>query len=381
MSEIFICYAHSDEKLHGELVEHLKNLEELGVTAWSDKKIAVGADWLGEIEAALERCDAAVMLVSAKFLNSKFIKTIEVPALLQARDARGAVVIPLIARTCNWHKIEWLAAMQVRPSEGKPVLPMSTAARDIVLSGLALEIETLLAKRPPKRQSPTVNETIELTLDGDFKGSEALIARAVEEALRSFDVKVHRQKKGSLKLIVELPESAIVALQATLDRGFFAPPGMAITGRGLAVELYEYRGMQVLMDESVAGVYGYKVKALNQARDRNAERFDEDYAFQLTAEEWADLKSQTVTAKKGRGGRRTPPWVYTEKGATMMATVLRTPAAVEASKLIVETFVAARAEALDVPPNNHDGIGEADRETDEKRAFKSDMKRLYGRRS
>ncbi|KMW59246.1 hypothetical protein AIOL_004227 [Candidatus Rhodobacter oscarellae] len=137
----------------------------------------------------------------------------------------------------------------------------------------------------------------------------------------------------------------------------------------------------MLRDETLAAFYGRTTKQLNQARDRNKARFPEDYAFQLTEAEWGVLRSQIVTAKKGRGGRRSPPWVYTKKGATMLATVLRTPRAVEASQLIVETFVAARHQALPVPPNNHDGVGEADLDSDEKRAFKRRLGAFDGQKS
>ena len=115
MPTVFICYAHKDEPTRAELVEHLRNLDHLGINGWSDRDIPAGNDWLEEIGHILETCDAAVLLVSPQFLNSRFIKTVEVPALLKARRDRGALVIPLIVQHCNWQKKEWLSPKQARP--------------------------------------------------------------------------------------------------------------------------------------------------------------------------------------------------------------------------------------------------------------------------
>ncbi len=134
---------------------------------------------------------------------------------------------------------------------------------------------------------------------------------------------------------------------------------------------FRVRGQIVLTDEQLSEFFQRPVKHLNQARERNPDRFDEDYAFQLNHNEWKILNDFRSKQKPGRGGRRTPPWVYTEKGAAMMATVLRTPRAVEASKLIVETFVEARRNAKPVPPGNSDGLGDPDLSNGDKEAFKT----------
>lgn len=75
---------------------------------------------------------------------------------------------------------------------------------------------------------------------------------------------------------------------------------------------------------------------------RNAGKFGQDFAFQLTPEEAAALTSQNAMAKPGRGGRRTPPWAFTEHGVVMAATVLRSAQAIAASRFIVNVFVEAR---------------------------------------
>jgi hypothetical protein len=102
------------------------------------------------------------------------------------------------------------------------------------------------------------------------------------------------------------------------------------------------RGQRVVLDSDLALIYGVTTKALNQAMKRNLERFPADFAFQLTPDEFAALMSQIVTSKKGRGGRRTLPWAFTEHGAIMLAGVLNSNRAVEMSVFVVRAFVQMR---------------------------------------
>jgi len=95
----------------------------------------------------------------------------------------------------------------------------------------------------------------------------------------------------------------------------------------------------------VADFYGRSTSAVNQQRSRNQDRFPDSFAFQLTDEEWESLKSQTVISKS-HGGRRSPPWAYTEHGFAMLATRLRGPEAAFLSQIIIETFVSYRRGTL-----------------------------------
>src|SRR5688572_16226227 len=91
------------------------------------------------------------------------------------------------------------------------------------------------------------------------------------------------------------------------------------------------RGQRVMLDSDLARIYGVTTGQLNQALKRNLKRFPEDFAFQIGRQEFADLISQFVISKNGRGGRRTLPWVFTEHGAIMLASILNSPVAVDAS--------------------------------------------------
>ncbi len=102
------------------------------------------------------------------------------------------------------------------------------------------------------------------------------------------------------------------------------------------------RGVRVLLDSDLAPLYGVTTKQLNQAVKRNISRFPKDFAFQLASREAGSLRSQFVTSNAGRGGRRYAPWVFTEHGAVMAATVLNSPQAVQMSIFVVRAFLRLR---------------------------------------
>ncbi|MBI5618405.1 MAG: ORF6N domain-containing protein, partial [Gammaproteobacteria bacterium] len=83
------------------------------------------------------------------------------------------------------------------------------------------------------------------------------------------------------------------------------------------------RGQKIMLDADLAELYGVETKRLNEQVRRNAERFPDDFMFQLTAEEYASLRSHFATLKTGRGQhRKYLPYAFTEHGALMAANVL-----------------------------------------------------------
>jgi hypothetical protein len=79
------------------------------------------------------------------------------------------------------------------------------------------------------------------------------------------------------------------------------------------------RGQRVMLDFDLARLYGVSTAALNQAVQRNADRFPADFAYQLTQQELTDLMSQIVISNAPRGGRRKLPWAFTEHGVAMLS--------------------------------------------------------------
>ena len=106
------------------------------------------------------------------------------------------------------------------------------------------------------------------------------------------------------------------------------------------------REESVLLDSDLAMLYGAETRAFNQTIKRNSRRFPHDFAFQLTSKEYTGLISQIVTSKRGRGGRRKLPWVFTEHGAIMAATLLNSERAIAMSTYVVRAFVRLRRELL-----------------------------------
>ena len=102
------------------------------------------------------------------------------------------------------------------------------------------------------------------------------------------------------------------------------------------------REQRVMLDSDLARLYGVKTEVLNQAVKRNKARFPEDFMFQLTVSEAAFLRSQFVISKRGSGGRRYLPCVFTEQGVAMLSGVLRSSRAVQVNIAGMRAFVRLR---------------------------------------
>jgi hypothetical protein len=103
-----------------------------------------------------------------------------------------------------------------------------------------------------------------------------------------------------------------------------------------------FRGHKVLLDEDLASLYGVTTSALVQAVKRNIGRFPEDFMFQLTAAEWAVLRSRIVIPTSSRGGRRFAPYVFAEQGVAMLSSVLGSERAIAINIEIMRAFVKLR---------------------------------------
>ena len=101
------------------------------------------------------------------------------------------------------------------------------------------------------------------------------------------------------------------------------------------------RGQKVMLSTDLAELYQVEPRVLVQAVKRNKERFPEDFIFQLTKEEFGNLKSQIVISSWG-GLRRTTPYAFTEQGVAMLSSVLNSPRAIQVNIEIMRTFVKLR---------------------------------------
>lgn len=110
-------------------------------------------------------------------------------------------------------------------------------------------------------------------------------------------------------------------------------------------KIYELRGLKVMLDSDLAELYGVETKRLNEQVGRNPDRFPEDFMFQLTDEEWLNLKSQIATSSWG--GRRKLPFVFTEHGILMLSSVLNSRQAIQMNIQIVRIFSRIRQFIVD----------------------------------
>jgi hypothetical protein len=106
--------------------------------------------------------------------------------------------------------------------------------------------------------------------------------------------------------------------------------------------IYLIRGNKVMIDTDLAQLYGVPTHRLNEAVKRNRSRFPSDFMFQLNKKEAESLTSQFAISKKGRGGRRTLPYVFTEHGVAMLSSVLNSERAVQVNIVIMRAFVRLR---------------------------------------
>lgn len=122
-------------------------------------------------------------------------------------------------------------------------------------------------------------------------------------------------------------------------------------------KIYEIRGIKVMLDFDLAGLYEVETKVLNQSVKRNIKRFPPDFMFQLTKDEFESLKSQFVTSNKlnslhietsseKRGGNRRLPYAFTEQGLAMLSGILNSEKAINVNIAIMRAFVYLKQFAL-----------------------------------
>jgi ORF6N domain len=110
--------------------------------------------------------------------------------------------------------------------------------------------------------------------------------------------------------------------------------------KNIQSKIYEIRNQKVMFDFDLAQLYEVETKVLNQAVKRNIDRFPEDFMFQLTDEEFNNLRSQFVTSSWG--GKRYMPYAFTEQGVSMLSSILKSKKAVQVNISIMRVFVAVK---------------------------------------
>jgi hypothetical protein len=126
---------------------------------------------------------------------------------------------------------------------------------------------------------------------------------------------------------------------------------VAIPHERIVNQIHVIRGKKVMLDSDLAELYGVPTRRLNEQVKRNIRRFPEEFMFQLTRQEFEDLsrqndppnlRSQIAISKKGQGGRRYQPYVFSEPGVAMLSSVLKSEQAIQINIMIIKAFVRMR---------------------------------------
>jgi hypothetical protein len=250
LPSIFISYSHADEKWKDRVVTEFRVLESEGnFEVWDDRRIAAGDDWSPAIEKALTEASVAILLISAEFLTSRFIKVEEVPQLLKRRKKEGLRVIPLIVWPCAWQQVSWLKGIQSRPLDGRPLAKGSEYQIRQDLADLVTEVAGLLgASRKassPLDSSPELSpaniqpryqddhiRTLSQALEAAYESKETLLSAgqdttAVTQEILSLKRRMREGPQlkageflweGRLKLLEPLGSGGFATIWRGLDR-------------------------------------------------------------------------------------------------------------------------------------------------------------------
>ncbi len=144
LRSVFISYCHKDKAYLDRVLVHLKPLVRLGIIdVWSDERIAPGDLWKLEIEKALAKSRAAILLVSADFLASDFIANNELPPLLAQSESNGTKIIPIVIRPCRFSRDKNLNAFQSLNPPSDPISEMKESEQERQYDRLSQVIEIL----------------------------------------------------------------------------------------------------------------------------------------------------------------------------------------------------------------------------------------------
>lgn len=139
---LFISYSHKDKQYLDRLLVHLQPMEVEGnLDLWVDTRLRTGDKWKEEIENALSRSAVVIVLASADYLASEFIRNNELPQMLAAAEEKGTRILPLILKPCRFTRHESLKHFQALNDPANPIALLSEDQREVFYDQLAREVE------------------------------------------------------------------------------------------------------------------------------------------------------------------------------------------------------------------------------------------------
>ena len=148
-NRLFISYSHEDTKWLEAITKQLAVLQAEGlVSICNDSQLRVGEDWYQQLNEMMLGARLGLLLISAPFLSSEFVRIQEIPRLFERHAEGGMTLYPLLVEPCPWKNVSWLAGLQLRPQDAKRrAKALSTfrgAARTQKIVDVANEIASLV---------------------------------------------------------------------------------------------------------------------------------------------------------------------------------------------------------------------------------------------
>jgi hypothetical protein len=227
--KVFISYSHHDAKWLERLRVRLKPLQRIHrVEIWDDTKLKPGSKWREEIANAIKSTAVAIPLISAEFLASDFIQKDELPPLLNAAEADGAVIIPVIIGPSRFLQVESLSRFQAVNSPLNPLIAMTEAEQEEVFNKLSEYLESLVLSQRKTPQLSTDHKPVFKYLKGrhpktfieELQASHAppmLVSRILKAVATSFETNTTAANVRAYVMLPTTLNTLVVAYQYGMD--------------------------------------------------------------------------------------------------------------------------------------------------------------------
>lgn len=145
-SQVFISYSHKDSVYKDLLVKHLKVLQEENIlSVWDDSLIFGGEKFEKKIIKALDSSRVAILLLSADFLTSRFIRDKELSKIFEVKkEDKNFIIYPIILRPCSFKHVNWLCELNIRPKDASPLSTMQDHEKELAITSIVEEITSIL---------------------------------------------------------------------------------------------------------------------------------------------------------------------------------------------------------------------------------------------
>lgn len=263
--KIFYSYAHNDKTLREELRKHLSSLRYRGVCRdWSDGEISAGDDWEAEIGGQLAEAEVILLLISADFLSSKYIRTVELQKAMQRHQARQAQVVPIMLRPCDYTG-EVFSKLQGLPTGMKAITtwPNQDEAWTDVVKGLALLFDKFREEREGAAKSSgavalTGQPPASAPIEAPSLAPHEIVSTAAQEENRALAETSTKAFQSLSELMSNAKINAFVAEQQ----------GQLVTAEEALEVLVDYKNVHDMLHDLQFKCYNYIFQEARKVEDQ-----------------------------------------------------------------------------------------------------------------